>query len=162
MMKTILLMRHAKSSWGDKVKDDWDRPLSKRGKKNIPEMTQLLKEKEVIPQVILASAATRARETGELLVHELRYRGDVQYLSSLYMGEQDTYLKEINQLPDAVDCALVIGHNPGLEMLFQMLSGRVESLPTTAIACFQVPIDTWKELDYDCKFEAIHLWKIKD
>jgi len=161
-MKTLLLMRHAKSSWGYKVKDDWDRPLAKRGEKNAPEMGKLLMEKELVPQVVLSSAAVRAKQTSELLIKAVDFRGDIHYLSSLYMGEVDVYPKEIRHLPDEANCALIIGHNPGLETLLQTLTGKIEALPTASIAYLTVPIDTWKDFDLDCASELVHLWKPKD
>jgi phosphohistidine phosphatase len=161
-MKTLLLMRHAKSCWGYNVRDDWDRPLSKQGKKNVLEIGEIFKEKHLTPQVILSSAANRARETCELLADAIHYHGDYNYLSSLYMGEADTYLKEIRRLPDEVDCALVIGHNPGLQTLYQMLSWDIGSLQTTSIACIQIPVDRWIELDFNCTSEDFDLWVLKE
>ncbi len=161
-MKTLLLIRPAKSSRGDKGKDDWERPLSQRGKKNGTEMAKFLQKKDLIPQVILSSAAVRARKTCEILIDKAHFRGDIYYLNSLYLGEQDTYLKEINRLPDNIDCALVIGHNPGLEMFYQVMSGGDKPMRATSIACIRIFIDTWKEFDYECKFDSIDLWNIKD
>ena len=161
-MKTLMLMRHAKSSIGEKHQEDWSRPLNKRGRKNAIAMAKLLKEKEAVPQLIVASTAVRARQTCELLTEELNFRGDVHYLSSLYGGEVDTYLYEIKELNDLAGCVLVVGHNPVLESLLQMLTGKVESLPTSAIACLAVPFEHWRELSYEAALELTHFWKPKD
>ena len=160
-MKTIYLMRHAKSDWADKKVEDWDRPLSKHGRKAMPAMGKFFEENKIQPQLILASPASRARQTCELLVDEIHYRGDIHFVSSLYQAEQDTCLKEIKQLPESVDSVLVIGHNPGLETLFQMFSGQIESLQTKSIACIQVNVDSWKDLDYDCPAGPVQLLKLK-
>jgi phosphohistidine phosphatase len=144
------------------VHDDWDRSLSKHGKKNVLKLGEIFKEKNLTPHIILSSAANRARETCELLVDAIRYRGDVYFLSCLYMGEADTYLKEIRKLPDDVDCALVIGHNPGVQTLYQMLSWDIGSLQSTTVACIQIPIDTWKELDFNCTSDGFNLWELSE
>ena len=161
-MKTLILMRHAKSSMEEKHKDDWDRTLSKRGKKNAVTMAKVLKEKEPVPQVILASAAVRTHETADLLAAELSFRGDIHFLSSLYQGEVDSYLSEVRALPDSCDCALVIGHNPVLEGFLQMVTGKVEALPTASMAYIQVPVTSWKEFDFSTPAELIHFSKPKD
>lgn len=161
-MKTLLLMRHAKSSWDKKDQDDRERPLSKRGKKNAPQMGELLKENRAIPEVILASAAVRARQTAELLMEATDYRGDVCFLNSLYLAEVEVCVQEVRRLPDRVNCALLLGHNPGLETLLQMTTGRVESLPTGAVAYLNLPIDSWDHFSVDTQAELVHLWRPKD
>ena len=161
-MKTLLLMRHAKSSWKDADIKDRKRPLSKRGKRNAPQMGELLKEKELLPQLILASSAVRARQTAELLAEASGYQGDIRYLDDLYMAEADEYLDELKKLPDNLERVMLIGHNPGLESLLPMLTGRVESLPTAAIAHLTLPISNWKELSKKTKAELVELWRPKE
>lgn len=161
-MKTLILMRHAKSSIGEKKQDDWDRQLNKRGRKNAVAMAKLLKEHDAVPQVILASAALRTRQTCDLMVEELSFRGDIHYLASLYTGEMDVYLAEVQSMPDSCTCVLVIGHNPMLEGFLQMLTGKVESLPTASIAYLKAPVERWQELTFDTTAELAHFWKPKD
>lgn len=161
-MKTLLLMRHAKSSWDEKDQDDYDRPLSKRGKKNAPHMGEMLKDEKIMPDVILASAAVRTRQTAELLMEELKYRGDICYLNSLYLAEVETYVKEVQRIPDEMNCAMIIGHNPGLESLLQMTTGKVESLPTAAVAYLKLPVVIWAEFTAQTPAELVHLWRPKD
>jgi len=161
-MKTLILMRHAKSSIGEKNQEDWDRPVNKRGRKNALAMAKLLKEKDAVPQVIVASAALRVRQTAELLIEELSFRGDIHYLASLYRGELDAYLTAVQSMPDGVDCLMVIGHNPMLEGLLQLLSGKVESLPTASIAYLKVPVEHWRDLTFDTQSELANFWKPKD
>jgi phosphohistidine phosphatase len=161
-MKTILLMRHAKSSWDGKEKDDRDRPISKRGKKNTENIAEMLKEEKLIPDLILASAAVRARQTAEVVIDELKYHGDICYINKLYMGEVEAYTQQLQSLEDDVNIVLVIGHNPSLDSLLQMITGKVESLPTSTVAYLTVPIDSWKDFKLEIEGELVHLWRPKD
>lgn len=158
-MKTLLLMRHAKSSWKDTELPDMERPLNKRGKNDAPMIGKLIFERELVPQCVLCSTALRARQTAEELVNQSGFKGDVQYLDALYLAEPGIYLEALNTLPDEMERVLVIGHNPGIEGLVQILSGVVESLPTAALACISLPIQSWKELNSETQGELMELWR---
>jgi len=162
-MKTLLLMRHAKSSWKEKDIPDQERPLNKRGRKDAPQMGKLLKEKELIPNVILCSSAKRTVSTAEDVMDKADIKKKtLRLLDSFYLAEPDVYLKELCELPDDIEKVLVIGHNPGLEGLLQILSGRIESLPTSAIAYLSVPIKSWKDLSETNETELIALYRPKE
>ena len=154
-MKTLLLMRHAKSSWKHPDNPDHDRPLNKRGKKDAPLMGHLIKDKELVPQCILCSTAKRATETSEIVIKSSGFEGKVDYLDSLYMAEPNVYLESLQTLPDEIERVMVIGHNPGLEGLLQIISGRVESLPTSSIAHIILPVNQWKDLNLDTEGELV-------
>ena len=139
-MKTLLLMRHAKSSWKATDLPDHERPLNKRGKKDSVFMGAVLNEKELLPQKILASSAVRIRETIAGMAKESAFSGEVEFSDELYLAEPEVYLKTLCNLPDSVERAMLIGHNPGLEGFLQMLSGHIESLPTGSIAYLTLPI----------------------
>lgn len=160
-MKTLLLMRHAKSNLDDKT-EDRERSLSKRGKKNTERMAELLKDEKIVPDLILASNALRARQTAELLIDEMKYQGDRCYLNKLYMAEVEVYAQAIQRISDDAGCLLVIGHNPALESLLQILSGKVASLPTAAIAQLKLPIDSWKDFQLDLQGELLNFWRPKE
>jgi phosphohistidine phosphatase len=162
-MKTLILMRHAKSSWKHHEIKDHERGLNKRGRKDAPRMSKLLVDNELIPQRILSSTAERARMTVEAVLETTHYSGEVSYLDSLYMAEPDIYLELLTLMPDDLERILVIGHNPGLEGLLQILSGRVESLPTAAIAYLSLPIQSWKDIRvHENTGELIALWVPRD
>lgn len=162
-MKTLILMRHAKSSWKHPELKDHERGLNKRGKKEAPQMGTLLKDNELVPQRILTSTAERSRMTAQAVVEAMHYTGDVSYLDALYMAEPEIYLELLSLMPDDVERILVIGHNPGLEGLLQILSGRVESLPTSAVAYLSLPIRSWKEVrDHEEAGELVALWTPHD
>lgn len=145
-MKTLLLMRHAKSSWKHPDLPDQDRPLNKRGEKDAPHMGKFLKEKELIPQVILASPAKRVKQTVDGMLEKMHFKGKVDYVESLYLAEPAAYLSTLQSVNDKFDRVLIVGHNPGLEGLLQILSGQVESLPTASIAQIVLPINSWSDI----------------
>lgn len=162
-MKTLILMRHAKSSWKHPEIKDHERGLNKRGKKDAPHMGKLLADNELVPQRILSSTAVRSRMTAEAVIEATHFSGEVSYLDSLYMAEPDIYLELLSLMPDDLERILVIGHNPGLEGLLQILSGRVESLSTAAVAYLSMPIHGWKEIrNHENTGELIALWTPRD
>lgn len=161
-MKTLLLMRHAKSSWKDHDLEDQLRPLNKRGKKDAPLMGLLIREKELTPQQILSSTAERARETTQSIIETTGFTGKVEYLESFYLGEPENYLDVLHFLPDDVERVMIMGHNPGLEGLLQILTGAVEPLSTAAIAYIVLPIRHWSELNNSVEGELIELWRPRE
>ena len=161
-MKTLLLMRHAKSSWKHTETKDFDRPLNQRGEKDAPRMGRLLKEQELIPQLILSSPAVRARKTVEAVVEASGYTGEVKYFDSFYLAEPSVYIDFAKTLPDDLERVMVVGHNPGLEAVVQMLGNQVETLPTGTIAHIVLPIQHWNELTGDVQGELVQLWRPRD
>lgn len=160
-MKSLLCMRHGKSSWKDTSLPDHERPLKKRGRKDSARIGSLLKETDLIPDVILSSTAKRARQTAEILMEELGFDGQFEFLDPLYMAEPETLFQVIRSLPD-VSCVMIIGHNPGLETLVQILTDEINSLPTAALAQIELPIDEWQQLDLETYGELKNLWRPKD
>ena len=162
-MKTLLLMRHGKSSWKDgKHGEDKLRPLNKKGEKDAHKMVELLAEKKLFPQVILTSTALRARQTANVfLVH---CYGEINFiaLDDLFMAEPPALREVLRSVPDRAEKVMIIGHNPGLETLLQVLTGAVESLSPGSIAYLELPIDHWSELDAGIQVEKWEKWKPKD
>lgn len=161
-MKTLLLMRHAKSSWKDKSLEDQDRPLNKKGRHDAPMMGEILLDHGLVPQMILSSSALRARQTAEAVAEAARFDGDITYLDRLYMAEPEDYINALRELPNEVDRVLVIGHNPGLEMLLQLLSGQIQSMPTAVIAHVDLPIEHWSDLSMSTTGELAEIWRPKE
>lgn len=160
-MKTLILMRHAKSSWKHPELADRERPLNKRGEKDAPRMGKLIREEGLEPQVILSSSAVRCAKTAEIVAEKLDYKQEVQYLDDLYLAEPNVILDQFRNLPEEIETVLVVGHNPGLEGLLQILTMQVDALPTGAVAVVEVPVRTWQALDVriDCKLTKF--WKPK-
>lgn len=161
-MKTLLLMRHAKAGWDGSQHSDLERSLNQRGMQEAPQMGAFLKEEDLIPQLILASPAKRSRQTVEKVVASSSYEGEVQYYPEFYMAEAPAYLERLGQLPDDFERVLVVGHNPGLEGLLQILSGEVLSLSTGSLAQINLSLDTWQALDLDTAGDLVGLWRPKD
>jgi phosphohistidine phosphatase len=155
-------MRHAKSSWKDSEVPDQERDLNKRGEKDAPRMGKLVKKEGHKPDLVISSPAVRARRTAELIAEKLDYEHPITFVDALYLGEPEDYMTVIKNLPDEVDTALVIGHNPGLETLLQLLSGKVESLPTGAIAVLHLPVKVWSALSTEVEAKLLHLWRPKE
>jgi len=161
-MKTLLLMRHAKSSWKDTAIPDHDRPLAKRGLRDSNRMGELLGQRELIPQTILSSSAVRAAETAQIINTICGCNCEITLSDQLYLAEADTYITELSKLPDDLERVMLIGHNPGLESLLQVLSNQIESLPTAVIAYISLPIQRWADLTSATEGELIELWRPKE
>jgi len=151
-MKTLLLLRHAKSSWEDRSLSDHDRPLNERGERDAPRMGQLLRDEGLWPDLILSSTARRARRTAELMVADpddgtSDDDTEIRYLSELYLADPEDCLAAVRRVGGEAQCVLVVGHNPGLEMLLQSLTDEWHRLPTAALARIDLPIDIWKDLE---------------
>ncbi len=162
-MKTLMLLRHAKSSWKDSEIADHDRPLNKRGKKTAPQMGRLLSAEGLVPDLILSSTAVRARETAEAVAKASSCKGPIELLESLYLATAGKLLSEASShAPDSVGRLLLVGHNPGMEDLVEMLSGKREAFPTAALAVFEVGIDAWNALELGVKAKLAKVYRPKD
>lgn len=161
-MKTLILLRHAKSSWKFPELADRDRPLTKRGERDAPRMARWLKKQEIIPQRILTSTAVRACATAEAIAEKIKYKEEIVYLESLYMAEPAAIIEALHSVPDDVKRVLVVGHNPGLEGLVQIISKKVVSLPTASIAVIKLPIETWGELNFGVEGKHVQIVRPRD
>lgn len=161
-MKTILILRHAKSSWKHSELSDHDRPLNKRGKREAPRVGQLLRDEGLLPEVILSSTARRARDTAQIAAEKCGYEREIRFIPDLYMGDVEDILGFLQNLEDSCSTALLVGHNPDLEMLLNLLTDEDETLPTAALAQVELPIQSWKELDPERRGKLVNLWKPRE
>jgi phosphohistidine phosphatase len=154
-MKTILLLRHAKSSRDNPDIADFDRPLSGRGRRDAPRVGEWMRKEGLQPDLVLCSAALRARETWEAAGAKLGGTAPVLFERALYMAGPTALLNRLRRLPDKVRSVLLVGHNPGLETLALALaaadgSPEVERMrakfPTAALARLDLPLDRWHSL----------------
>ncbi len=145
-MKTVLILRHAKSSWKHPGLDDHDRPLNKRGKQEAPRIGELMRKEDLLPDFILCSTAKRARSTVEAAAQASGYEGEIVYTRDLYAAGPEAYLEALEALDDRYASVMVVGHNPGLEELLEALTGSGEHLPTGALARVDLDLHGWQEL----------------
>ena len=157
-MKTLLILRHAKSSWKDSSLADHDRPLNKRGKQDALRMGKFLWEQELVPDRIISSTAKRARKTAKAVAKANRREDKVELTQELYHAGPGSYLAVLQNVPDDDHRVMVVGHNPGMEALVTHWS---IDRPTAALAHVGLSIDQWKELDYETQGELLRLWRPK-
>lgn len=156
-MKTMLLMRHAKSSHEEPVSDH-DRTLNARGRDDAPEMGRLLDRHDLVPDIIVCSTAQRARETAELVAAACGYSDPIQERRELYLAPPEAYMKVARALSDELEMVLLIGHNPGLEELVSELRGEMSPFPTCALAHFDWKVEAWDEVRFGEKVKFRDLW----
>ena len=146
-MKTVLLLRHAKSKRGPEYETDFERPLAGRGERDAPRMGAFLAEQGPMPDMILSSAAERARQTALLCAEAADYMGEIRFEETLYDSGVDGAMELFWALDNAVQTVLMVGHNPDIAELVEMLSGEWTRMPTAALARIDCPIDSWADLD---------------
>jgi len=155
-MKTILLLRHAKSDWSDPGRADFDRPLAKRGLRDAPRMGEVLALFQCVPDKILASPALRAKQTTELVVKACGYKKSIQWEDSFYGGSSVDLIHALQRLPDTVERPMLVGHNPTMEETVAVLLSQCEDgwnenyairIPTAGLVCLDVGIVDWADLE---------------
>lgn len=145
-MKTLLLMRHAKSSWREADIADFDRPLNERGRRAAPFMGRLLRDRGMVIDRIMSSTAKRARKTAKLFMEAAAITGELILDDRIYEASPSTLLYVVSETDDKVDSLMLVGHNPGMEGTVRVLTGEAVPMPTAAIAIIHLEIDVWKEI----------------
>lgn len=144
-MKTLYLIRHAKSSWKDPV-DDFERDLNKRGKKDLEFMPRLVKTKCKGVDLILASDAIRAKKTA-LAINE-KFDAPIKFDNSIYQSSFENLLQIVHNLSNEYHTLCLVGHNPGLNMLAEYLWGNyIENIPTFGIFGLEFKTNHWSEVN---------------
>lgn len=161
-MKTLLILRHGKSSWKNIYLADHDRPLKARGKRDAPRMGRLLKEEGLTPQLIVSSTAERALATAELAALACDYEDEIETTRDFYHAAPEAYIERLRQLPNQIERVMVVGHNPGMEQLVAELTGEEERFPTAALAQVALPLDHWQKFSEETEGELVNLWRPKE
>ena len=152
LAKTLILMRHAKSSWNNSHKDDFDRPLNSRGRENAQMVAKHIHSLGFKPELTLCSSAVRCKETLELVIPYFPKKTHIRYLDDLYLAPERAILEMIKSIKLSINQMLVIGHNPGLSDLSQSLiysSNKnndyfeTQQFPTSAASIFEMSIKNW-------------------
>jgi phosphohistidine phosphatase len=142
-MKTLLLLRHAKSSWASPELRDFDRPLNQRGLKAAPLMGKFMRKRKITPDLIISSPAVRARMTAALVIENGELRTDLRFDERIYEADVETLLKVISQIDEAAETVVIVGHNPGLQELLKALTDEEHEFPTAALAQISLKLDNW-------------------
>lgn len=161
-MKTLLILRHAKSSWSNARLADHDRPLNARGRRDAPRMGRLLQQEDLMPDLIISSSAERALTTAELVAMESGYDNAMLVTRDLYHAMPEDYVDVLRAQGGEARRVMVVGHNPGVEELLDDLTGEEERMPTAALALVYLPIHGWHELDLDVEGTLQNVWRPKE
>ena len=146
--RVLTLIRHAKSSWDDASISDFDRPLNNRGQRDAPEMARRLAERQDYPDCFIASSARRARETALVLAQGVGFpEADIHCERNLYLADTSRLLSTIQRLPDRLRDVWLVGHNPDLTDLANLLAGpHTDNLPTCAVFRMGFKGETWQDV----------------
>lgn len=146
-MKTLILVRHAKSSWKKPLPDHL-RPLNKRGQRDAPMMGERLARREIEPDAIITSPATRALVTAEVIAQEIGHpRDEIRIDERLYGASAFELLEIIQELDDYLDCVMLLGHDPGLTDLANDLGCDIDNVPTCGVVELEFDTDSWALID---------------
>ena len=145
-MRTLYLLRHAKSSWKDETLRDFDRPLKGRGRKAAEQMGQVLAEEKLKSPLVISSPAVRARETTELVLESAGLKIKPRFEERIYEADVRTLLALVQSLPDSSATAMMVGHNPGFENLMSYLTGDNRHMSTCALAKIEFDVASWREV----------------
>ncbi|MFA5502170.1 MAG: histidine phosphatase family protein [Sulfurovaceae bacterium] len=146
-MKTLYLIRHAKSDWSEENTADLDRGLSKRGSKDLKAMGSYLLEKKIKPDLILSSPALRAKLTAKKISKKIKYDKDIKYIDKLYMPDLETILDILSDQKDKNKSIFVVNHNPALTELANILADEyIDNIPTLGIVAIKLDIKKWKDI----------------
>jgi phosphohistidine phosphatase len=144
-MKTLLIIRHAKSSWDSAEMSDFDRPLNDRGKRDVPVMAQRLIKADVTIDRFVSSPAKRARQTAEIFIEAFgKKRKEIHFIPELYHASLEVFKTVVAGLDDQDDAVALFSHNPGITAFANILSSvRVDNMPTCAVFAVKSQAVSW-------------------
>jgi phosphohistidine phosphatase len=152
-VRTVILLRHGKSSWSDSTLADIDRPLAPRGERASRRIAKYMRQKRIRPELVLCSTSVRTRQTLEAIQPSLGKSCQIELLPQLYAASEPELLERLQALPESVSSVMLIGHNPGLHDLALVLASRgadlpqlTEKFPTGALAMLVVQRESWADL----------------
>lgn len=149
-MKTLYLLRHAKSSWDNQNLSDFERPLNECGRQAAPFMGEVIRKNNFQIDLILSSPAERAKQTAHLVKEAGELKAEIRFNERIYEASPIRLLEIISELDNTAKSVMLVGHNPGFEGLVRFLSGTVQPMPTAALAVIDLDADDWSEIRPDC------------
>lgn len=157
-MKTLLLLRHAKSSLNDPTLSDNMRPLSYQGKHDVHIIRKFLKNKKLIPNMIISSTAKRALQTANLIAEYIDYHNEIHLSDLLYQTTTKDYINVISKIPNKNNnIVLLVGHNPILENLLEIITNELRIMKMCSLAHIVLSINSWIEIKTQTKGKLIEL-----
>ena len=162
-MKTLTIVRHAKSSWRDSGLPDKKRPLNSRGKRDAPEMGRRIQEHGIRPSLIVSSPATRAWTTAKVIAQAINYpREFLQKEDRLYLASLDEILDIVVAQDNGFNNLMVVGHNPGLtDFVNFLVPGLTNNLPTAGVVSVKIDQDDWSLYERPATELLVHDWPKK-
>ena len=145
-MRTLYLLRHAKSSWKDASLSDFERPLKRRGREAAQRIGERLAQEKLKNPMLICSPAMRTRETAELVLKSLKLRVEERWDERIYEASLRDLLQVVAEIPDDKTVVILIGHNPGFEELLAFLTGESRRMPTAALAKIKLDV-SWKDVE---------------
>jgi phosphohistidine phosphatase len=147
-MKTIYLVRHAKSSWKDQGLPDYDRPLNKRGKRDAPFMGEVLNDQKIRPDYIISSSAKRAKKTALEIAAKIGYpHNKILFNKEVYAASSSTLIELVKKTDEKFDSIMIFGHNPGLTLLNNHISNHyIDNIPTCGVVAIEID-NKWNDID---------------
>jgi phosphohistidine phosphatase len=161
-VRTLLLLRHAKSSWDEPGLRDHDRPLNARGERTAPRMGRLLVEEELVPDLVLSSTAVRARRTAELVLEATGGEAEIAFVESLYLASPRAMLETVARRGGDAERVLIVAHNPGCAELVSHVADDDEDFPTAALARIDFDVRNWSDVELEAPSRLVGLWRPKE
>ena len=149
-MKTLYLLRHAKSSWDNPDLKDFERPLADRGISDLPVMAERFKARNGNVGCIISSPAVRTKATAKMFAKQIGFPSDeISSNPELYFAGSNMFLKAASLLDDGCEAAMLVGHNPAItDFVNEMAGGDIDNIPTCGLVQLCLPIDAWSEIEF--------------
>ncbi len=157
--KTLLFLRHAKAQWGLPTITDQDLSLTPQGQEDARQLGALLRQWQLVPEMIVTSTAERARDTARIVANHCHFSGELYTTPLLYHNDPDHVFELLRKAPERHRCILIVGHSPGLGMLLAALTGEWHQLPMGSLARITLPITSWQALDKNTRAADLELYR---
>jgi phosphohistidine phosphatase len=142
-MKTLYLLRHARSGWKEPGRQDFDRPLNGHGREEAPQVGRFIRKKKLRVDLMLCSPAARARETAALVSQTAGLSAKLLYDERIYEADAARLLGVVAQAAESAEALMLVGHNPGMEELLMLFTAEVRPMSTAALACVKLDVEGW-------------------
>lgn len=148
MQRTLVMIRHAKSSWANPLQSDYERPLNERGEQDAPEMGERLKKLDIIPDLIIASTAKRAKQTAKKIAAAFGYdTNKIRWEEKLYHCIPSVFEEALYEVADTIRTVFVVAHNPGITGFVNQLSPdfKLDNMPTCGAVAAHIDVNEWNQ-----------------